>query len=127
MPFDSTPIETDAQRNVRILREARAGLLRPNAWVQGVFSNGDGSHCALGWAMKFYGEATGWRYADCVACTHAKRLLYPALPWWWRRYEIARLDEVARFNDAPWRRKQAIVQLFDRAIRIAESKLEQPR
>lgn len=117
MPFDGREfrVETRAELELRILREARDGIARPEFWVQRsleIF----GARCAIGWVM-YAGLVTGhesaWRLPT--------KLLWPALPWYWRIATLKnRHGTVARFNDMPWRSHRRMVRLYDRAIRLAK-------
>ena len=112
MPFDCTPVETRAQRDLRILRLARQAIARRGGWHRGGLGEPGVSMCAIGWLHHI-----GWEVGDRDYEGLARRLLWPALPLRWRFTDHWAL---AQFNDAPWRRKQRVVRLYDKAIRLAE-------
>jgi hypothetical protein len=115
MPFDGTEFEKAAAgkaRDLTILRRALAGLKKRDGWVKGHMGV-LGQHCAVGWMAKASGSYT---YASLSILV--ERLLVPALP----PLDSGTYHTVTAFNDAPHRRKQDIVRLFEEAIRLREAK-----
>jgi len=107
--------QTRAERDLRILREARVQIAARGGWHRGSLGALGVSMCAIGWLQHI-----GWAHGERDHQALAQRLLWPALPWCWR---LANYGGLAAFNDAPWRRQKRMVQLYSRAIRLAERRL----
>jgi len=109
-------IETRAQRDLCILREARVQVARRGGWYHGGLGVPGVSMCVIGWLQHI-----GWEHGDRDSAALAQRLLWPALPWRWRLSND--YLTLAMFNDVPWRRQKRMVRLYSRAIRLAERRL----
>ena len=116
MPFDATPVETRAQRDLRILRLSRQAIAARGGWHKGGLGDPGISMCVIGWLHHI-----GWAEGDRDYEALARRLLWPALPWRWRVFRD--FWSLAQFNDAPWRQQKRIVKLYTLAIRLAERRL----
>jgi hypothetical protein len=117
MPFDGTNFERRVDRDVAILKSARAGIAQPGGWCQGgLLRSRRGeltSRCAKGWLA----HAGGYKRADDLELA-SDRLLAPALPLLCRLID----SRVSVYNDAPRRTQKQMVALFDRAIRLVEER-----
>lgn len=113
--FDGAVWESLGERDLRVLRAARAEIARLGGWQRGALGLPGVSMCAIGWLSdRAYVEQHPEPYR-LVA-----RLLYPALPRRWRLWPVDPHTVVVMFNDVRWRRQRAVVALYDRAIRLAE-------
>lgn len=106
MPFDAstwTPPLVQAQHDLNLLREMRAGISAPGGWCQGVGTRADGARCILGWA----GAVTGSDRRE------AARFLSRVMPFGG--------SGLIAFNDEVGRTQAEVVALFDRAIARLEA------
>jgi hypothetical protein len=92
---------------VKVLKLARKLLSKPNGWIQGRYYDSRGGYCALGAANQAAVEL------DCNVYT-AEMTLTRALHKTWKS------EGVVAYNDSSTRRKKQILNLFDRAIKLAE-------
>ena len=105
MPFDNTnypEVESQIDRDLRILRAAREGISKPGGWCRQLthpfLTN---RHCAVGWI----GAAVGSFEDETLA--YAQSLLELDLP---KPYKV-----VTTYNDNIMK-QSTVVRLFDRAI-----------
>lgn len=109
MPFDDAGF-TQRQINLEILRAARDRVSVRGSWCQGMFYDGSGAHCAIGWLR----AVAPPRERERVTHILATEVLMPILSrggW----------QNVEEWNDEPSRRRRDVVRLFDRAIARLES------
>lgn len=108
MPFDCLP--DSAVSDLIKLRIARDGLA--GGWQDGALGLQDeAQHCAIGWLL----TATEWNEREATRLI--AKYVYPALPKVPRG--ATRISAVYRFNDSHGR--DAVVKLFNDAIRLAET------
>lgn len=119
MPFDSCgfvdPVVEVDDEIISWLEMGRARIAQPGGWIQRKYDKDD-SYCALG-AIEYYIDDS-----DPSVRIRSAIYLHRALPWRWSHLPLSREMDwafiIILFNDTPWRRKRAVLALYDRAIEI---------